>query len=118
MTISLREIAQHAAAQRIDLLRQQADVIAARQQPIEQLAGVLVPTLQDVIVDQPEAAGEKSALARRQPVRRIIGVVAEHEFVVYQQPPLDGAHRPAHERIIGVKKSLQLNVQQASVEPL
>src|SRR5260370_23070586 len=50
----LRKIAQHAARERIELLGQQANVVAARKQSVEQLAGFGVAPLQDVIVEEPK----------------------------------------------------------------
>src|SRR3546814_15140880 len=59
----LREIAELAPVHRVVFLGQQADVIAQAQQPFEQSAGFRVPAEQDVIVGEPETAGEKGALA-------------------------------------------------------
>ena len=39
MTVGLGKIAQHAAARWIDLFGEQAHVVAAREQTVEQLAG-------------------------------------------------------------------------------
>jgi hypothetical protein len=64
VTIGLRKVAQHAAGRGIDLFREQAHVIATRQQTGEQLARLLIAALQDVIVDQPEAARQESSFTR------------------------------------------------------
>jgi hypothetical protein len=44
-TIGLRKVAQHASGQRIELLREQPYVIAAREQTVEQPPGFLIAAL-------------------------------------------------------------------------
>ena len=63
MTVSLRKIAQHAPIERIEFLGQQANVIAAREQTIEQPLRVLITTLQYVIVHEPKTADQKCPFA-------------------------------------------------------
>jgi hypothetical protein len=46
MTVGLGKIAQHAAAQRINLFGEQAHVVAVRKQTVEQLASFSTATLQ------------------------------------------------------------------------
>jgi hypothetical protein len=53
-----------------------ADLIAACQQTLEQPPGLRVAGLQDVIVDKPEAAGQKSAFTWRQAVDGILAFIA------------------------------------------
>ena len=65
MAVGLGKIAQHAAGYRIELLGEQTDVVAAREQTIEQLSGFRVAGLQYVVVDQPEAACEETLLRPR-----------------------------------------------------
>ena len=89
MTIGLRKIAEHASGQRIELFSEQTHVIAAREQPIEELLGFGVSALQYVIVDQPKAARQKSSFAGGQAVAGIFGFVSENEFVADQQSVLD-----------------------------
>jgi hypothetical protein len=60
--------AQHAAAQRIDLFGEQAHVVAARKQTVEQIAAFRIATLQYVVIDKPEAAREKSAFVNAAPI--------------------------------------------------
>ena len=52
----------------IVFLRQQADVVAQREQPLEQRLRLLARPCSDEAVGQPEAAGQERALARRQAV--------------------------------------------------
>ena len=68
VAIGLREIAQHAAAERINFFREEAYVIAARKQAIVNRPSFRVPPLQDVVVYQPETARQKSSFARRQAI--------------------------------------------------
>jgi hypothetical protein len=71
----LRKIPQHAAAERINFFREQAHVIAARKQAIENRPSFHVAPLQYVVVDQPEAARQKSSFAWWQAIARIFGFV-------------------------------------------
>ena len=68
MTIGLREIPQHAAILRIKLFSKQAHIIAACEQAFENRPSFHVAPLQYVVVDQPEAARQKSSFARRQAI--------------------------------------------------
>jgi hypothetical protein len=61
MTISLGKIAQHLAGEGINLLGEQAHIIAARKQSVEQAAGFRVTTLQYAIIYKPEIAREKKS---------------------------------------------------------
>src|SRR5689334_6900717 len=49
---------------------EQTDIVAQRQQPLEQRAGVVVPALQDVVVGVPKAAGNKRPFVTGQASRR------------------------------------------------
>ena len=64
----LREVAELAAGDRVVFLGEQADVVAEVEQPLEQLARLVVPALQRQHLDEPERAGEEDALAGGQPV--------------------------------------------------
>lgn len=118
MAVRLRKISQHAAAQRIDLLRQQADVVAPCEQAFEQIARFQNAPLQDVIVDEPKAAGKEGALTRRQPISRGFGPVAEHELAVHEQSLLDCLHRSPNPRVRRRQKTDKRDQQQTGVEML
>jgi hypothetical protein len=98
MAVSLRKVAEHAAGQRIDLLREKADVVAAREQAVEEPPGFGVAALQHVIIDEPEAAGEEGAFARGEAVDGVLGVIPQNEFILDQKPLLDGAEGSADAR--------------------
>jgi hypothetical protein len=62
---SLREVPKLAALFGIVFFREQPDVIAKCGQAFKECARVIKPVLQNVIIDQPEAAGEESAFVPR-----------------------------------------------------
>ena len=62
----LREVADE-AAELESLLREQADVVAKREQPLEQLLRLVELAEQDEVVDEPERAEEERPLAGRRP---------------------------------------------------
>src|SRR5579875_3277401 len=61
---------------RIVFLGEEPDIVAQREQALEQLARLVHPILQRVIVGEPEAAGEEGALAGRKPRMGIISRLA------------------------------------------
>src|SRR5438105_4707084 len=114
---SLRKITDHAAAAKIVLLAEQADIVAQAQQAIEQASCLREPLLQDIGVDQPEAAGQEGPLAGRQTVLHLRGVVAHHKSLP-QEPLLDGGDGAADACIISREESDAGQQQQARVELL
>jgi hypothetical protein len=58
-----RKIAEHAAGARVVFLGEQTEIILQREQALEKHVRIIETLLQDVIVRQPETAGEESALA-------------------------------------------------------
>jgi hypothetical protein len=83
---------------------------------IKQLAGLQMAALQNVIVDRPKAARQKSALSRRQAVAGICAFIPQNEFVLDQQPLLNGPNRISHARIGCRQKAHERDQQKASVE--
>jgi hypothetical protein len=59
----LWKIPQHAPIWWIEFLSQQANVIAAREQTIEQPLRLLITTLQYVVIDEPKTADQKCPFA-------------------------------------------------------
>src|SRR5580692_4941206 len=86
-------------------------------QPPEQTFGVVEAALQDIDVDQPEAAGEKSAFAGRQRIAVAIGVVA-HDKSVADEVAFDCRDSPLDPRVCHWQKSDARHEQQIGVEPL
>ena len=101
----MRKIAEHAPGPGIEFFREQAHVVAAREQTGEKAARFAIAILQQVIVDEPEAARQESAFAGGQTVGRVLGFVAQDEFAVDQESLLDRAKRSANPRILGRKKA-------------
>ncbi len=64
----LREVADERAGGRVDLLRQQAERAGAGAQGRVQVLGSFEVTLQNQVVDQPEAAQQEGALVAGQAV--------------------------------------------------
>ena len=62
VTEGLREVAEKFAVARIDLLGEETDVVAALQQPLEELACVLRLAGERQVVDEPEAADRERRL--------------------------------------------------------
>src|SRR5262249_10531726 len=118
VAIGLGEIAEHAAALRIELFGEQAHIIAARKQNLQQLAGARSAAMQYVIVDEPKAARQEDTFACGQAVAGIFGFVPQNEFAVDQQSVLDRSKRSLDPRIVGGKKTDERNQRQARVEPL
>src|SRR5215831_4824168 len=56
VAIGLREVAQHPTSARVELLGEEANIVAVGQQPFKQLARFDMAPLQYVVVDEPEAA--------------------------------------------------------------
>ena len=99
----LREVADEALEARVVLLREQAEVVAEREQALEHLARLVELAEQDEVVHEPEGAEEERALSRRQPVDvldLLVVAVALHE-PVDEQLPADGLERAAHARVVG-----------------
>src|SRR5262249_43761165 len=111
----LRKIADQALGARIVFLAQQADFVAKSDQPPEQVFGFVEALLQNVNVDQPEAAGQEGALARRQRVFHVLGAVAQDETVA-DEPSLDRIDRADNARIGYRQEADARQQQQAGVE--
>jgi hypothetical protein len=70
--------------------------------------------LQHVIVRQPERAGQKGALARRQTIDAFMRLVAADEAIVHQLA-LDAGDRADHARVVGGEEADQRHHQQTGV---
>jgi len=80
------------------LLGQQAEIVAHRQEALEEGGRVVGAPALHVGVDEPEAAGEEGALRAGQAVGRFLRPVAQDEAVV-PQVALDRRDRAAEARI-------------------
>ena len=99
--------------------RQKADVVAQCEQPFEQDLGLIVAALHRIVLGEPEAADQESALARRKAVLGLPRVVAHDEAVAHQLA-LDRRNRAAHARVVGGRKpksGITSALASSSVEP-
>src|SRR5829696_8377610 len=113
----LGEVAELAAGRRVELLSQQADVVAEGEEALEDGQRLLTPAHQGQVVGQPEGAGQERPLAGRQPVHRLrpLGRVAVDEAVDHQLA-LDGRHRGLDPRVAGGQEPDQRDLEQAGVQ--
>jgi hypothetical protein len=74
----LREIAKLPLRLRVVFFRQQANIVAQREQTLEQRACFIIPMLQLVVAGKPEAAREKSTFSRHQTVDVRLGSIPHH----------------------------------------
>src|SRR3984957_17593199 len=111
----LRKVAELALGMRIIFFRQKPDVIAQRQQALEQRMRFIVAPKQHISVDEPEATGEKRALPGREAVDSRARVITQHESVA-KKPALDGGDRALDARIVRRQKADDGDQQQARVQ--
>src|SRR5215470_4230289 len=95
----LREIAKLPLRLRIVFLGEQADIVAQREQTLEQGRCFGVAMLQLVIVGQPKTAGQKNTFPGRQTIDVVLGSITQHEAVDHELP-LDRRDRATHPWII------------------
>src|SRR5580704_1242432 len=113
----LRKIPDLALRARVVFLCQQAEIVAEPEQPFEKAAGLGSPALQNVIIGEPEAAGQKSPFPWRQPIDPLAGIVAQHE-PVDDQALFDRLDRADHARVGGRQKAHERQQQKARIERL
>src|SRR5437763_1933285 len=94
----LREISDLPTEARVVLLCEKSDIVAQGQQALEQLAGLIDAPLQDVIIGQPKAAGQKGSLSGREAVKDLSGVVT-HDETVNEKAVLDCRDRSDDARV-------------------
>src|ERR1700728_2192065 len=80
----LREVSYLPLEPRIVFLRQQPKVVAQREQPLEHIARLAVAAGQRKVIDQPEGAGQKRALAGRESVHSGFGLITADQTVVHE----------------------------------
>ena len=76
---SLRKIAGEAFRSRVVFLGQKPDIVAQAGKSFEKPARIGDAAEHQKAIGKPEAAGQKRAFARRQPIVRFFGVVAQNE---------------------------------------
>src|SRR5580704_1639604 len=97
MREGLREVADHPSGERVVFLRKETELIAQREQALEQFDRILLAADHVEAVDEPERTGQERPLPAREPIDRsvVIGAVAQHEAVI-DQVALDGFDRRNH----------------------
>lgn len=113
----LREVADLPAISRIVFLREQPEIVAQRQQAVEQTLGLLAASDGDVGVREPEAAGQEDAFTGFEPVIGDFRVVAAYE-AVDEQVPFDRLDSPDISWIARRDEADLGEQQQAGVERL
>src|SRR5262249_13574296 len=88
----LWEVADELLRCRVVFLAEKADIVAQAHEALEEFFRVVAASLEDVDVDEPEAAGEEHALARWQAIDALAGFVAQDK-TVDEQALLDGTDR-------------------------
>ena len=99
----LRKVPELPARRRIPLLREQAQVAAQVEEPLEEGLCLVEPSLQSEVVGEPECARQEGALARREAVddAPLFVVRIPVDEAVVDEVALDCRHRPDHARIVG-----------------
>ena len=110
----LREVAEQRTAFYIDLFRVQTDVVAAREEFLEKLSRFGNTSAEGQSFDQPEAAGEKCAFARRQTVIGAHFIAIQK--IVAPEPLPNRLDRAEHPRIVWLEKTDARDVQQTGIE--
>jgi hypothetical protein len=80
----LREVSDLPLCSRIVLFREQADIVAKRQQALEQGARFRIAVLQRVVVGKPETAGKEDTFSRRETVNACLGSVPQHKAIDHE----------------------------------
>src|SRR5689334_5885673 len=113
----LRKISDLAREARVEFLGEQSDIVAQRQQTLEELARLVDAPQQGIVVGQPKAAGEKGTFPGRQAVLDLSGVVA-HDKTVNEKALLDCLDGSDDARVGRWKEPDEREEQQARVERL
>src|SRR5262245_422924 len=113
----LREIPELSFRPRVVLLGQEADVVAQREQSLEEPPRVVMAAEEQVDVDEPEAARDERALAGGKAVVGFPAVVAQHQ-AVHEETLLDLLDCAAHAGIARRQEADHGNQERARVDEL
>src|SRR5437016_1378831 len=111
----LREIAYERAASRLVFFRQQAEIVAQRDQTAKQLLRFAPAASAGVRIDKPEAAGQESAFAAGQAILGLLGLIAQNKSLP-QQVLFDGANGAEHSGVVGRQKPDRWYQEQARIQ--
>src|SRR5919107_1015492 len=113
----LWKVAYQPLCPRIVLFAQQAHVVAQREQPLEELHGLVSPAYAPQRVDHPEAADQERTLAPREAVVGLICPVSQDE-AVFGQFVADGLYGTDHPLVVVGQEPDARDEQRARVEHL
>ena len=74
--------------------------------------------MQDVVVNQPKAASQESALAGREPIDAVIGFIPQDKLILDEEPLLNRFESCSNPWVIGRKKTNERNQKQTCVQAL
>ena len=111
----LGEIAEEAARAGVIFLRQQANVVRKRDEPLEKATGFLQSAKQDVVVGQPEATGEECPFSLWQAIEACIRFVAQDQSIE-NKVLRDRRYRVANPLIAGRKEAHNREEEQACIK--
>ena len=109
------EVAGHALVPRVELLRQQPDVVDQAHQPVEQREGVVGAAGGGVRRDQPEGARHERVFVATHSVHPGLGPVTQQQAIA-QEVVLDRFDGPQHPRIVAVDEADVPQHQQGRVD--
>ena len=95
----LREVSEQLAGRRIDLLGEQSDVVAMRDEPLEEVTSLLLLAASREALGEPERADEEGALVPADAVHAVRHVAA-HEPVGLQAPSTRARSSPTRAGIV------------------
>ena len=111
----LRKIAGLSPCSRIVFFREQADIVAQREQALKQGACFGVAALQPVIVGKPKAAWQKNTFSWRQTIDVSLGSIPQDE-AVNRELPLDRRDGATHTWIVRRQEADEGYQQQTRVK--
>ena len=117
MREGLREVAHQATGDRVVFLRQEAEVVAQTDQPVEKLTGVVRPAQQRQAVTEPERAGQEGPLPSGEAVHvpRLVRVVPQHE-PAFDELALDGLDGAPDTWVVSGQEAHERDHEQTGVE--
>jgi hypothetical protein len=66
---------------------------------------MFVSILQKIVVDQPKAAGQESALAGRETIDAVLGFIPQDKLILDEEPLLNRLESSSNPWVIGRKKT-------------
>jgi hypothetical protein len=108
----LREVPDLPACDGVVLFREEAQMIPDRKQPLEELLRFRLPSLECVVIGEPEAARQKRTLVAWKAVQPEFRGVSQDEAVAHELR-FDRMDRRHHSGIVGRQEADERNCQDA-----